>query len=90
MNKFSCLKMLENNGDSVISLREDADIVATIDFSTPYIKNKRYGKYKMEKNSILLFSWTDDAFRTIDVKNIKNIKPLSDILRNVRDERVAV
>lgn len=82
MNKFSCLKMLENNGDSVLTLKEESDIVATIDFSTPYIKNKRYGKYTMEKNAILVFSWTDDKFRNIEVKNIKNIKPLSDILGN--------
>jgi hypothetical protein len=74
--------MLENNGDSVLTLKEESDIVATIDFSTPYIKNKRYGKYTMEKNAILVFSWTDDKFRNIEVKNIKNIKPLSDILGN--------
>lgn len=83
MNKFSCLKMMENNGDSVITLKEEPAIVATTDFSTPYIKNKRYGKYTMEKNSILLFSWTDDKFRQVNVKDIKSIKPLSELLGNV-------
>ena len=82
MNKFSCLKILQNNGDSVLTLNGEPDIVGTTDFSTKYIKNKRYGKYSIEKNSILLFSWTDDKFRNISVKEIRNIKPLSDILGN--------
>jgi hypothetical protein len=84
MNKFSCLKILQNNGDSVVSLVGEEDIVGTTDFSTKYIKNKRHGKYSIEKNSILMFSWSDDKFRNINVKTIKNIKPLSDILRNQR------
>ena len=82
MNKFSCLKIMQNNGDSVLTLKDDDDIVGTTDFSTKYIKNKRYGKYSIEKNSILLFSWTDDKFRNIHVNDIRSIKPLSDILRN--------
>ena len=82
MNKFSCIKILKNNGDSILTLQGDADICATIDFSTKYIKDKRYGRYAIEKNSILVFSWTDDKFRNIAVKDVKNIKPLSDILRN--------
>ena len=83
MNKFSCLKMLQANGDSVITLKEEPAIVGTIDFSTKYIKEKRHGKYTMEKNSILLFSWTDDKFRSINIKDIKSIKPLSELLGNV-------
>ena len=84
MNKFSCLKILTNNGDSIVAIANEPDICATIDFSTKYIKDKRYGRYNIEKNAILVFSWTDDKFRSIEVKNIKNIKPLSDILRNER------
>jgi len=82
MNKFSCLKILKNNGDSVITLRDEPDIVGTTDFSTPYIKNKRYGKYSIEKNAILMFSWTDDKFRNININIIKTIKPLSELLGN--------
>jgi hypothetical protein len=83
MNKFSCLKILQNNGDSVIDIVGESSIVGTTDFSTKYIKDKRYGKYNIEKNSILIFSWTDDKFRSININNIKTIKPLSEILGNV-------
>lgn len=85
MHKFQCLKLLETNGDSTLTLRNEPDIVATTDFSTKYIKNKRFGKFPIEKKSILVFSWTDDCFRNISVENIKSIKPLSATLRNVRD-----
>lgn len=83
MNKFSCLKIMENNGDSIISLKGEPDIVGTTDFSTKYIKNKRYGRYSIEKGSILVFSWTDDKFRNIKVSDIKTIKPLSELLGNI-------
>jgi hypothetical protein len=86
MNKFSCIKILKNNGDSILTLTNEPDICATIDFSTKYIKDKRYGRYAIEKNAILVFSWTDDKFRNIEVKNVKSIKPLSEILNNVGKE----
>ena len=86
MNKFSCIKILKSNGDSILTLNTEPDICATTDFSTKYIKDKRYGRYAIEKNSILVFSWTDDKFRNIEVKNVKNIKPLSDILKNEERE----
>jgi hypothetical protein len=82
MNKFQVIKLMNNNGDSVISLRGEPDIVATLDFSTPYIKRKKFQKLPRDKDLILAFSWTDDNFRTIEIPNIKNIKPLSDILGN--------
>jgi hypothetical protein len=85
MNKFQCLKMLENNGDSVITIRGEEAIVATTDFSTQYIRNKRFIKLPKDKGVILVFSWTDDQFKAIDISKIKNIKPLSDILGNIRD-----
>lgn len=82
MNKFQVLKLMEANGDSTLTLRGEPDIVATIDFQERYIKRKRYGKYPIEKQSVLVFSWTDDKFRNINVENIKSIKPLSATLEN--------
>ena len=69
MNKFSCIKILKNNGDSILTLDAEPDVCATIDFSTKYIRDKRYGRYALEKNAILVFSWTDDKFRNIEVKS---------------------
>lgn len=82
MNKFSCVKIMENNGDSILSLKGEPDIGATIDFSTKYIRDKRYGRYPIKKDCLLVFSWTDDKFRNIPIKDIKSIKPLSELLGN--------
>ena len=87
MNKFQCIKLLEHHGDSIIGLKHEEDICATIDFSTKYIRDKRYQRFKLEKDKILVFSWSDDKFKNIPVVNIKNIKPLSDILQNVGREQ---
>ena len=85
MNKYQCLKILEHNGDSIITVRDEGAIGATTDFSIPYIRRKRFTKLPREKNTILVFDWTNDEFKSINVEKIKNIKPLSDILKNKRD-----
>lgn len=82
MNKFQCIKLLESQGDSIIGLKGEEDICGTIDFSTKYIKDKKFQRFRLEKDKILVFSWTDDKFRNIEISSIKNIKPLSDILQN--------
>ena len=86
MNKFHILKMMNYNGDSTIILKGEPDIVATIDFDNKYIKRKKYGRYPISKNHILMFSWTDYKFRNVEIEKIKSIKPLSAILNNVRSE----
>lgn len=85
MNKFSLLKILTKNGDSTITLKDEPAIVVTTDFSTPYIKNKKRQYIPMEKSNIVVWSWTDDSFRSIPVASVKTVKPLSDILDNKRD-----
>jgi len=87
MNKFHILTYMKSNGDSVLTLKNEDDIVATTDFSTKYIRDKKYGRFIIRKNQILVFSWSDDKFRNLEIDVIKNIKPLSLTLRNIRDER---
>ena len=85
MNKFSILNYMRKNGDSFLSLQGGEDIMATTDFSTKYIRDKKYGRFIIKKNQVLVFSWTDDKFRNLDVETIRGIKSLSSLLRNVRD-----
>lgn len=87
MNKFHILTFMKSNGDSILTLKDEDDIMATTDFSTKYIRDKKYGRFIIKKNQILVFSWTDDRFRNLDIDVIRNIKPLSLLLRNKRDER---
>lgn len=83
MNKFQIVKALRTNGDSIITLFGDLEpIGATLDFSERYIKRKRAQRFTILKDCILLFSWTDDSFRNIKVKDIKSILPLASLLKN--------
>ena len=85
MNKFQIIKALRNNGDSIITLYTEA-ICATTDFSTRYIKRKRSQRFTILKDCILLFSWTDDKFRNVKIRDIKSIMPLASLLRNPSPE----
>lgn len=87
MNKFHILTYMRSNGDSILTLGGGEAIVATTDFSTKYIRDKKYGRFNIKKNQVLIFSWTDDKFRNLEIELIKNIKPLASLLRNIRDER---
>jgi len=80
MNKFHILTHMRKNGDSILTLKDEDGIVATTDFSTKYIRDKKYGR-----NQVLVFSWTDDRFRNLDVETIRNIKGLHTLLGNKRD-----
>ena len=88
MNKYHILKMMQNNGDSILTLKGEEDIVATTDFDNKYIRRKKYGRFPIIKNAILMFSWTDYKFRNISIDIIRNIKPLSSILNNLRSEEM--
>lgn len=88
MNKFQILKQLNTFGDSVLTLKGEDAILATTDFSTKYIKDKRYGKFTIQKNCILVFSWTDDKFRNVEVGTVRDIKSLGSILQNPSREEL--
>jgi len=85
MNKFHILTHMRKNGDSILTLKDEDGIVATTDFSTKYIRDKKYGRFIIKKNQVLVFSWTDDRFRNLDVETIRNIKGLHTLLGNKRD-----
>jgi hypothetical protein len=87
MNKFQIVKQLRNNGDSILTLKDNKEsILVTTDFSARYIKRKKSQRFTILKNCILLFSWTDNGFRNIKISDIKNITPLSVILKNPSPE----
>ena len=87
MNKFQIVKQLKNNGDSLLTLHGDKeDIGVTTDFNERYIKRKRSQRFTIQKECILLFSWTDDTFKNIKVRDIKQITPLSAVLKNPSPE----
>ena len=86
MNKFNIVKQMRANEDSVVTIKGEEPIVATLNFKTKYIKDQKYGKFTILKDCILMFSWTDNKFRNIKIKDIRDIKPLSATLNNPSPE----
>lgn len=67
--------------------------VATLDFTTKYIRDKFIAKYgkepptrasirKGKDRSVLAFCWDLDDFKAIDAETVTAVEPLSDVLRN--------
>ena len=92
MNKGKAIYILRKCGDGIIDFKGDKEaILATIDFNNKYIKRKRnFRRYTLEPHSILLFDWTNNEFLMVEADMIKHITPLSNILKNVREEEESV
>jgi hypothetical protein len=73
-------------GDAIITYKSTVSNkqkynVCTLDFSTPYIKNKP-NRSKKTEDTVLLFCWDTDSFRLLNPRNVISIVPLSYILKN--------
>ena len=83
MNKKLVVHLLRKYGDAMVSLVTGDHILVTIDFSNKYIRRvRRAERFPSLKGKILWFDWTNYKFDAVDVKDIVEIKPLSDILKN--------
>jgi hypothetical protein len=73
-------------GDAIITYRSANSgklkyNVCTLDFSTPYIQEKR-NRAKEDDDNVLLFCWDTDSYRLLRPVNVTSIVPLSSILQN--------
>ena len=79
-------QLVNEYGDAVITYRSENSNklkynVCTLDFSTPYIQNKKNRARESEK-TLLLFCWDTDSFRLLKPANVTSVVPLSSVLRN--------
>ena len=86
MKKEELAQLVNEYGDAVITYRSENSNklkynVCTLDFSTPYIQNKKNRARESEK-TLLLFCWDTDSFRLLKPANVTSVVPLSSILRN--------
>ena len=88
MNKFQIVNQLRNNGDSIVTLSNGNSIGATLEFGEKYIRKLRSQRFTIQKDCILLFSWTDNAFKNIKVADIRSITPLAKMLNNIAPEKL--
>lgn len=86
MKKEELAQLVEEYGDAVITYRSENSNklkynVCTLDFSTPYIQQKK-NRAKETTETLLMFCWDTDSYRLIKAKNVTSIVPLASILRN--------
>ena len=67
MKKEELATLVDDYGDAVITYRSENSNklkynVCTLDFSTPYIQNKK-NRAKESDKTLLLFCWDTDSFR---------------------------
>ena len=86
MKKEELAQLVNEYGDAVITYRSENSNklkynVCTLDFSTPYIQNKKNRAKETEK-TLLLFCRDTDSFRLLKPANVTSVVPLSSVLRN--------
>lgn len=88
MTKEELAKLVNEHGDAIITYRSEKSKklkynVCTLDFSTPYIQQKKT-RTKETEDSLLLFCWDTDSYRLLKPKNVTTVVPLASILKNNR------
>ena len=86
MKKEELTRLVNEYGDAVITYRSENSNklkynVCTLDFSTPYIQQKK-NRAKESKETLLLFCWDTDSFRLLKPQNVTSVVPLASVLKN--------
>lgn len=86
MKKEELRQLVAEYGDAVITYRSENSNklkynVCTLDFSTPYIQQKK-NRAKESDSTLLLFCWDTDSFRLLKPLNVTSVVPLSSVLKN--------
>jgi len=86
VSKDELAKLVADYGDAIITYRSENSKklkynVCTIDFSTPYIQDKK-NRAKESDRTLLLFCWDTDSYRLLNPDNVTSVVPLSSVLKN--------
>lgn len=86
MKKEELADLVNAYGDAIITYRSENSNklkynVCTLDFSTPYIQQKK-NRAKESSGTLLLFCWDTDSYRLLKPENVTSVVSLASILRN--------
>ncbi len=101
MNRKAFVNLMNMHNDAYVYYNSKVSnkqkyYVCTLEFSTEYVKKayiKKFNKVppamreirKSEEQTILVFCWDLNDFKTIDLNTVTSIEGLSDVLRNSRE-----
>ena len=88
MKKEDLADLVKDCGDAIITYRSENSNklkynVCTLDFSTPYIQDKKI-RAKESDSTLLLFCWDTDSYRLLKPENVTSVIPLASVLQNER------
>ena len=86
MKRNEFIQQVTECGDAIITYRSTNSRklkynVCTLDFTTPYIQNKR-NRARPTKDTVLLWCWDTDSYRILKPKNVTTVVPLASVLKN--------
>lgn len=86
MDKEELRRLIEDAGDAIITYKSPNSKkvkynVCTVDFTTPYIRDKS-NRAKEDDGTLLMFCWDTDSFRLMKPDNVKSVVPLAAVLKN--------
>lgn len=86
MNKLELTQLVEEYGDAIITYRSENSKklkynVCTLDFTTPYIQQKKNRAAETDE-TLLLFCWDTDSYRLLKPGSVTSVVPLSSVLKN--------
>lgn len=86
MKKQELAHLVRDYGDAIITYRSEHSRklkynVCTLDFSTPYIKEKKNRAVESE-DTMLFFCWDTDSYRLLKPSSVSSVVPLASILKN--------
>jgi hypothetical protein len=86
VDKEELRKLIEDAGDAIITYKSPNSKkvkynVCTVDFTTPYIRDKS-NRAKEDDDTLLMFCWDTDSFRLMKPDNVKSVVPLAVVLKN--------
>ncbi|MGYP000143522487 len=86
MKKQELAHLVRDYGDAIITYRSEHSRklkynVCTLDFSTPYIQEKKNRAVESE-DTMLFFCWDTDSYRLLKPSSVSSVVPLASILKN--------
>ena len=86
MKKQELAHLVRDYGDAIITYRSDNSRelkynVCTLDFTTPYIQEKKNRAVESE-DTMLFFCWDTDSYRLLKPSSVSSVVPLASILKN--------
>jgi hypothetical protein len=74
--------LLIKHEDAVVHFKKRAPVLATLNFETPYVRQRVKGIPQVKEDKVPVWSWTNNKLIYIDTNEVKFVEPLHTILGN--------